>query len=70
MAKHLKKGDRVQWNTSQGKTTGRVEKIVKSKTKVGGTELKGTEADPVYVVKSDKTGKEAGHKEGALTEKS
>ena len=70
MAKHLKKGDRVHWNTSQGRTTGRVEKVVKSETEVGGTKLKGSKDDPVYIVESDKTGREAGHKEGALTKKS
>jgi hypothetical protein len=62
----LKKGDKVEWNTSQGKTHGTVEKKVTKETKVGGTTLKGSHDDPVYVVKSDKSGKEAGHKRDAL----
>jgi hypothetical protein len=62
----LKKGDKVEWNTSQGKTHGTVEKKVTKETKVGGTTLKGSKEDPVYLVKSDKSGKEAGHKADAL----
>ena len=62
----LNKGDRVEWNTSQGKTTGRVLRKVTNRTKVGGTELKGSTDDPVYLIESDKTGKRAGHKAGAL----
>ena len=67
MADRLEKGDRVHRNTSQGRTSGVVEKKVTSRTKVGGTELKGSKQDPVYIVKSDKTGARAGHKEGALS---
>jgi hypothetical protein len=62
----LRQGDRVEWNTSQGKTTGRVIRKVTRPTKVGGTELKGSTDDPVYLVESEKTGKRAGHKADAL----
>ena len=66
MPKQLKKGDRVEWGTSQGKTHGRVEKKVTSKTQVGGHTARASEDDPQYVVKSEKTGKRAVHKPGAL----
>jgi len=66
----FKKGDKVEWNTSQGKTQGVVEKRVPSATKVGGTELTGTKDDPIYIVKSTKTGRRAGHKADALTKRS
>jgi hypothetical protein len=36
MAKELKPGDRVQWNTPQGKTTGRVKKKLTSAKKIKG----------------------------------
>lgn len=66
MAKSLKKGDQVAWNTSQGETTGKVEKKVTSATKIKRHEVKATKDDPQYVVKSDKTGEKAAHKPGAL----
>ena len=62
----FQKGDHVAWNTPQGETTGKVKRVVKKETKVGGTKLKGSAEDPVYLVESDKSGKEAGHKGGAL----
>ena len=65
----LQKGDRVEWNTSQGKTSGRVkEKLTSSKT-IGGHEAKATKDDPQYLVESEKTGKEAAHKPDALKKK-
>lgn len=63
----LRTGDRVQWNTPQGTTTGRIKRIIPRPARVGGTELKGSKADPVYIVESDATGARAGHKAGALT---
>ena len=66
MAKHLRRGDKVRWATSQGETHGRIKKVVKAETRIQRTRLKGSADDPVYVVESDKTGKRAGHKEQAL----
>jgi hypothetical protein len=65
----LRTGDRVEWNTSQGKTMGRIKRVVTGTAKVGGTELKGSKDDPVYIVESEKTGARAGHKADALTKK-
>ena len=70
MATQLKQGDRVEWNTSQGRTTGQVKKKVTSTTEVGGHEAKASKDDPQYVVESEKTGAEAAHKPGALKKKS
>jgi hypothetical protein len=67
----LKKGDRVEWSTPQGKTTGKVkekvtgEKSVANKGQKGQT-VKGSKEDPRYVVESDKSGKRAAHKGEAL----
>jgi Hypervirulence associated proteins TUDOR domain len=66
----FKKGDAVEWETSQGKTTGKVEKKLTSSTKIKGHSVKASSDDPQYLVKSDKTGKEAAHKPDALTPKS
>ncbi len=69
MAKQLKKGDRVEWGTSQGKTQGEVEKKVTSKTQIEGHTAKASKDDPQYVVKSKKSGKQAVHKPGSLKKK-
>lgn len=65
----LKKGDEVTWSTSQGETEGTVEKKLTSQTQVSGHTAKATEDDPQYLVTSDKTGKKAAHKPGALDKK-
>ena len=46
MAKMLKPGDKVSWNTSQGETHGTVEKKVTSTERVKGHVAKATKADP------------------------
>jgi Hypervirulence associated proteins TUDOR domain len=66
MAKSLKQGDHVSWDTSQGKTQGIVEKKLTSTTKIKGHTAKPTKDDPQYLVKSDKTGAKAAHKPSEL----
>lgn len=68
--KKLRKGDQVEWETSQGTTSGKVEKKVTGKTKIKGHEVKASKDDPQYVVESDKTGAKAAHKPSALKKKS
>lgn len=46
MGQAFKQGDKVEWNTPQGKTTGTVQKRVTTATKVDGTELRGTRTTP------------------------
>lgn len=60
------KGDAVQWETSQGTTTGTVQKKLTSETDIKGYTAKASEDDPQYLVESDSTGKEAAHKPDAL----
>lgn len=62
MAKVPEKGDKVSWDTSQGKTEGTVEKTVTSTTKIKGHTAKATKEEPQVVVKSAKSGKQAVHK--------
>ena len=70
MAKSLKRGDRVEWNTSQGKTDGKVVRKLTSPTSVKGHEVKASDENPEYLVRSDKTGAEAAHKPDALRRRS
>ena len=62
MAKALKPGDTVSWGTSGGEAQGTVEKKVTGTTHVKGHTAKATKQDPQYVVKSDKTGRNAVHR--------
>lgn len=62
MAKQLKTGDEVSWDTSQGKTKGRVVRKQTSPTRIKGHKVKASAADPQYIVESDKSGKRAAHK--------
>lgn len=61
-----KQGDTVTWSTTQGETTGTVEKVVTSTTTVKGHVAKATKEHPEVLVKSDKSGKQAVHKPEAL----
>ncbi len=62
MAKLPKQGDAVTWDAPQGKTSGTVEKVVTSTTKVKGHTAKASKEDPQVLVKSGKSGKKAVHK--------
>ncbi|MEH2044894.1 DUF2945 domain-containing protein [Nostoc sp.] len=66
MTEQFKKGDRVEWNTSQGKTTGKVVKKLTSPTDIKEHHIAASEANPEYLVESDQTGKQAAHKPDAL----
>jgi hypothetical protein len=61
-----KVGDAVEWQTSQGETTGKVVRKVSRTAHVKGHVAKASPAEPQYEVKSDKTGKTAIHKADAL----
>lgn len=67
MAQEFKQGDKVEWNTPQGKTQGKVKKKLTADTQVGGTKTSASEDDPRYLVQSEKSGKEAAYKPDSLT---
>ena len=67
MAQELKEGDKVEWNTPQGKTRGVIKEKLTSRTEVGGQTVAASKDDPRYLVESEKSGKEAVHKPDALT---
>ncbi len=66
MAEQFKKSDRVEWNTSQGKITGKVVNKLTSLTNIKEHHIAASEENPQYLVESDKTGKQAAHKPDAL----
>ena len=67
MAKSVKVGDKVGWDSSGGHSTGKVVKKLTSPTKIKGHKVAASKDDPQYLVKSEKSGKEAAHKAGSLT---
>lgn len=59
-------GDRVSWDTSQGRTQG---KVVERKTRdftFDGQDFKASQDDPRFIVESEKTGAKAAHRGSAL----
>jgi len=62
MAKKLKAGDRVAWDTPQGTTRGKVVRELNRATKIKGHTAKPSAKSPQYLVKSVKSGKTAAHK--------
>lgn len=64
--KEFSKGDSVEWNTPQGKTSGKVVKKVTQPVKVGNYTAKASKANPEYEVKTAKSHKVAIHKPDSL----
>jgi hypothetical protein len=61
------KGDKVSWGTSQGKTHGVVEEKRTSDFQFKKQQFRASDEEPYYIVKSEKTGETAAHKESALS---
>jgi hypothetical protein len=66
MTEQLKKGNHVEWNTSQGKTEGTVEKKLTEPTEIKKHQVAASQDNSEYLVKSHKTGKESAHKPESL----
>ncbi|ARJ04479.1 hypothetical protein GCM10010988_32650 [Cnuibacter physcomitrellae] len=62
----LSRGDEVSWKTHGTETQGKVEKRITSDTEEAGRTVRASEDDPQYLVKSDKSGREAVHKPESL----
>ena len=69
MADELKRGDHVEWSSHGVDVPGEVEKKITEDTDAAGRTVRASEDDPQYLVKSDKSGKEAVHKPEALRKK-
>ena len=63
---NLKKGEKVTWSSHGQTVHGTVEQKITSDTEAAGRTVKASKDDPQYRVESDKTGRDAVHKPGAL----
>jgi hypothetical protein len=66
MAEPIRVGDRVSWNTSQGRTRGRVVERRTADFQHDGQHFTASDDEPAYLVESEKTGARAAHKGSAL----
>ena len=67
MAQQFKKGDKVEWSSGQGKSTGTVQKRITKSTKVDGKDVSASDDEPRYLVKNDSTGNTTGHRPDTLS---
>jgi hypothetical protein len=61
-----RKGDKVSWSTSQGRTHGRVVKKLTDDCRIEDHQVRASAEDPQYLVESEKTGARAAHRPDAL----
>jgi hypothetical protein len=66
MADEFKKGDKVEWETSQGTTSGTVKKKLTKPADIKGHHVAASADNPEYLVESEKSDKEAAHKPESL----
>ncbi len=66
MSKDLKIGDKVEWETPQGVTTGKIKKKLTAPVEIKGHHVAASKDNPEYLVVSDKSGAEAAHKAESL----
>ena len=59
-------GDRVSWNTSQGRTRGRIAERKTADFQFDGQHFTASAEEPAFIVTSEKTGAQAAHKGSAL----
>ena len=62
----FKAGDKVSWNSSQGKIIGKVEKKLTAPVEIKTHHVAASVDEPQYLVKSTATGQKAAHKPQAL----
>jgi hypothetical protein len=61
-----KPGDAVSWESSGGHSEGKVVKKITKPTAIKSHKVAASAENPEFIVKSDKSGKIAAHKAGAL----
>ena len=66
MAGKISKGDHVTWNSHGSTAEGTVERKITDDTEASGRTVRASDDDPQYEVRSDKSGRTAVHKPGAL----
>jgi hypothetical protein len=68
LADDLSKGDHVTWKSHGSEAEGTVERKITEDTEASGRKVRASPDDPQYEVRSEKSGKTAVHKPGALHE--
>jgi len=66
MPQDFKRGDRVEWNFRGRKVRGTVRRRLTRRTEIAGRVVAASRDDPRYVVRSEKSGKEAIRRAEAL----
>lgn len=62
----LRVGDRVSWNTSQGRTRGKIVERKTSDFEFAGQHFTASKDEPAFLVESERSGDRAAHKGSAL----
>ncbi|WP_225803096.1 DUF2945 domain-containing protein [Streptomyces sp. NK15101] len=65
----LSEGDEVAWRSHGSETGGTVERKITERTRAAGRTVDASPDDPQYEVRSDRSGRTAVHKPGALKKK-
>jgi Hypervirulence associated proteins TUDOR domain len=65
----FKKGEKVEWESSQGTIEGIVKEKLTHPIEIKGHHVAASKDNPEYLVESDRTGKEAAHKPESLQSK-
>ena len=66
MPEEFAEGDHVTWKSHGAEVPGTVQREITSDTEAAGRTVRASEHDPQYEVKSEKSGRTAVHKPGAL----
>lgn len=69
MTQEFRKGDQVTWNSHGGTAEGEVVRKIVKDTQLAGRQVRASEDDAQYLVRSEKSGGEAVHKPSALKRK-
>ncbi|MGW0117824.1 DUF2945 domain-containing protein [Streptomyces sp. NPDC003327] len=67
--KKVAKGDEVAWKSHGQTVTGKVKRKITERTEAAGRTVDASKDEPQYEVESDKSGRSAVHKPGALRKK-
>ncbi|WP_436790860.1 DUF2945 domain-containing protein [Yinghuangia sp. YIM S10712] len=65
----FRKGDKVSWRSHGKNVTGVIKRLITERTHAAGRTVDASARDPQYEVRSEKTGRSAVHRPGALRKK-
>jgi hypothetical protein len=64
--REFREGDRVRWDAGNQSSVGTIEQKLTEDTEAGGRQVRASEEEPQYLVRSEKTGRTAVHRPSAL----